>query len=131
MTDTLTEAQHELLEDKFTLWERAGREGHAELRDYNRRAAEALKAALAIVAEAGQPSPTDAALSWLGDRRDLSIEWYCPVYGDDDDDAHEWRVYRTAGNINDREVDLVGVGDTPLLAIQSARATLEVMGRRQ
>ena len=44
----LTEAQRVLLEGKFMLWDRASREGNMELRDYNRRAAEALKIALAI-----------------------------------------------------------------------------------
>lgn len=48
---TLTDEQRELLEDKFILWERASREGPMDLRDYNCRAAEALKAALAIVSE--------------------------------------------------------------------------------
>lgn len=46
----LTDAQRVLLEDKFVLWSRASREGPMDLRDYNRRASEALKAALAIVA---------------------------------------------------------------------------------
>lgn len=55
----LTDAQRELLEDKFILWDRASREGNMELRDYNRRAAEALKVALAIVsgADAQERSP--------------------------------------------------------------------------
>lgn len=44
----LTDAQRELLEDKFILWDRASREGNMDLRDYNRRAAEALKVALAL-----------------------------------------------------------------------------------
>ena len=48
----LTDDQRELLEDKFVLWERASREGSMELRDYNRRAAEALKVALSICSEA-------------------------------------------------------------------------------
>ncbi len=52
----LTDAQRELLEDKFMLWERAGREGSMDLRDYNRRAADALKTALAICAEAREES---------------------------------------------------------------------------
>lgn len=55
---SLTDAQRELLEDKFVLWERASREGHMDLRDYNRRAAEALKAALCICSAAlSQPDP--------------------------------------------------------------------------
>lgn len=49
---SLTDTQRELLEDKFVLWERASREGPMDLRDYNRRAAEALKVALAIASEA-------------------------------------------------------------------------------
>jgi hypothetical protein len=49
----LTDAQRELLEDKFILWTKAAREfgsgPDAEMRrDYNRRAAEALKVALAV-----------------------------------------------------------------------------------
>ena len=47
---SLTDAQRELLEDKFILWDRASREGPEDLRDYNRRAAEALKAALSVCA---------------------------------------------------------------------------------
>lgn len=47
----MTDAQHELLLDKYVLWEHASREGNIELRDYNRRCAEALKAALMIVSE--------------------------------------------------------------------------------
>lgn len=51
----LTNAQRELLEDKFVLWDRASREGNMELRDYNRRAAEALKVALSICSSAPEP----------------------------------------------------------------------------
>jgi len=51
---TITEDQLELLRDKYVLWERASREGHPDLRDYNKRAAEALKSALSIVS-AAQP----------------------------------------------------------------------------
>jgi hypothetical protein len=47
----MSEAQLELLRDKYVLWDRASREGPMDMRDYNRRAAEALKAALAIVSE--------------------------------------------------------------------------------
>lgn len=46
----MTSAQRLLLEDKFILWDRASREGPMDLRDYNRRAADALKSALSIVA---------------------------------------------------------------------------------
>lgn len=58
----LTDAQRELLEDKFVLWDRASREGSMVLRDYNRRAAEALKVALALAssAEAAEARATQA-----------------------------------------------------------------------
>jgi len=52
MTPELTDTQRELLQDKFVLWERASSQGPMDLRDYNRRAADALKAALAICSAA-------------------------------------------------------------------------------
>jgi hypothetical protein len=55
----LTDAQRELLEDKFVLWVRASRDGAIDFRDYNRRAAEALKVALCICAEASPPPPQE------------------------------------------------------------------------
>lgn len=57
---TMTDDQAALLRDKYVLWERASREGPLDLRDYNRRAAEALKAALMIVSEYLQPVPAPA-----------------------------------------------------------------------
>lgn len=45
----MTPAQLELLYDKLDLWRRASTEGNMELRDYNRRCAEALARALAFV----------------------------------------------------------------------------------
>lgn len=55
----LTDAQRELLEDKFVLWTKAAREfgsgPDAEMRrDYNRRAAEALKVALSLASAADE-----------------------------------------------------------------------------
>lgn len=46
----MTEAQLELLRDKYVLWERASHQGPMDSRDYNARCAQALKAALCIVA---------------------------------------------------------------------------------
>lgn len=43
----MTEDQLTLLRDKFALWDRAAHDGPMDLRDYNRRAADALKALLA------------------------------------------------------------------------------------
>lgn len=51
MTPALRPDQRELLEDKYVLWTTSAQNGRADFRDYNRRAAEALKAALAICAE--------------------------------------------------------------------------------
>lgn len=59
-------------------------------------------------------------IAWFGKQRDLELYFYCPVYGDDDDQAEEWRVDRQSGPINDREWDTVGRGETPLAAVQSA-----------
>lgn len=42
----MTSEQIELLEDKIRVWSEAAKYGNMELRDYNRRAAEALRAAL-------------------------------------------------------------------------------------
>lgn len=64
-----------------------------------------------------------AAWAWLASDRRLSVEHYAPVYGDDDDEAEEWRVHRATGNINDREWGLLGVGATPLEAVEAARRT--------
>lgn len=59
---TLTDDQRELLEDKFLLWDRASREGSMELRDYNRRAADAIKVALSICADTPLPQPEPLAV---------------------------------------------------------------------
>lgn len=56
---TLTDAQRLLLEDKFVLWDKASRSGPMDLRDYNRRAAEALKVALSICSAALTPPTTE------------------------------------------------------------------------
>lgn len=60
------------------------------------------------------------ALQWLSTRPTLELHHYMPVYGDDDDDAVEWRVTRVSGSINDREWTTVGQGETPLAAILDA-----------
>ena len=84
----LTDAQRELLEDKFVLWDRASREGNMELRDYNRRAAEALKVALSIVSAALSPPSTGG--------EGEAVAWRClNVHGDaflteDANGAHFW-----------------------------------------
>lgn len=43
----MTPDQRTLLEDKADLWRRASKEGNMEMRDYHRRAAEALDSLLA------------------------------------------------------------------------------------
>jgi hypothetical protein len=44
--NAITPEQRELLEDKLQIWRWAAKEGNMELRDYNRRCADALEAAL-------------------------------------------------------------------------------------
>jgi hypothetical protein len=60
MSTWLTDEQRELLEDKFVLWDKASRTGAMDMRDYQRRAADALKAALAICSATPAPSVSDA-----------------------------------------------------------------------
>lgn len=61
------------------------------------------------------------AWEWLTADRRLSIQAHGPVYGDDDDQTEEWRVFRESGNINDREWDVVGAGPNALSAVLAAR----------
>ena len=70
----MTDDQAALLRDKYVLWERASREGPMDLRDYNRRAAEALKAALMIVSEYLQPAPAEARSAGLSDALKLAAD---------------------------------------------------------
>ena len=62
----MTEAQLELLRDKFVLWERASQNGPMDQRDYNRRAAEALKAALELVSAVHFPTVSGEGEGTLG-----------------------------------------------------------------
>ena len=48
----MTDDQFALLQDKIVVWSRASREGAMDLRDYNHRCAEALRAALVERADA-------------------------------------------------------------------------------
>lgn len=60
-------------------------------------------------------------LAWLADHRRLELE-----YGYDDEfEAMFWRVHERSGNVNDREWDLIGQGETPLAALLSAKSYLE------
>lgn len=64
-------------------------------------------------------------LLWFDEQRRLSIEYYSPMYGDDDDQDREWRVYEESGSINDREWDIVGRGQTVVEAISNARMNID------
>ena len=64
-------------------------------------------------------------LAWFSDQHRLSLEYYSPVYGDDDDQSREWRVSQESGSINDREWDIIGRGETAAQAISQARAALQ------
>ena len=72
---------------------------------------------------ARQDAATDA-LTWFGTQRRLLLDFYSPMYGDDDDQSEEWRVTKESRPINDREWNVIGRGDTPLAAINAARAAL-------
>lgn len=63
-------------------------------------------------------------LEWFSGQRRLSLAHYSPMYGDDDDEAVEWRVHRESGSINDREWEVIGRGETVLAAMLDARAAL-------
>lgn len=47
----MTEAQLELMHDKFVIWTRDARTGPMDLRDYNQRCADAIKQLLAEYSE--------------------------------------------------------------------------------
>lgn len=62
----LTDAQRILLEDKAAVWERAAASGTVEWQDYNRRAAEALRAALSLPRPSGSPDKGEEPVAWTG-----------------------------------------------------------------
>lgn len=76
------------------------------------------------VREAIRVAEVQSDLDWLAGHKRLSLQYYSPWYGDDDDQSEEWRVDRESGPINDREWETVGRGDTPAAAIAAARAAL-------
>ncbi len=91
-------------------------------------ALQALGAALATSSNAGRTVLVEEcardALAWFATQQNLELFHYSPMFGDDHDDAVEWRVTSVNGGYNDREWTIVGRGDTPLAAVQSARAAL-------
>lgn len=87
----MTEAQLELLRDKYVLWDRASREGSMELRDYNRRAADALKALLAANSDAGMA--TCWLIEWPADRQ-MPVRYWHPTEGHVVDPNHAVRFCR-------------------------------------
>lgn len=95
------------------------------LLDYH-KAADDSAAYLASPAPVSKPVTVsgDELLAWLSAQHRLSLEYYSPVYGADDDQSREWRVTRESGSINDREFDIVGRGVTAAAAIADARAAL-------
>lgn len=52
----MTPEQIALLEDKIRLWSEAAKYGNTEMRDYHRRAAEALSIALLLATRSERPS---------------------------------------------------------------------------
>lgn len=69
-------------------------------------------------------------MRWFSGQRRLSLDFYSPMYGDDDDQSEEWRVTQESGPINDREWDVIGRGQTVFEAVASARAALQALGER-
>lgn len=94
---------------------------------------DAEAAIAALSATAATPSDEDVRLksdmAWFSGQRRLSLTFYSPMYGDDDDQSEEWRVEKESGPINDREWDVVGRGQTASQAISAARAALEPQGK--
>lgn len=65
----------------------------------------------------------DDLLEWLNDQTDLELSFkYC---GDDYSLDGVWCVHRRVGNANDREWRLIASGETPYVALTSARALLK------
>lgn len=69
-------------------------------------------------------------MRWFSSQRRLSLDFYSPMYGDDDDQSEEWRVTQESGPINDREWDVIGRGKTVFEAVASACAALQALGER-
>jgi hypothetical protein len=85
----LTDDQRVLLEDKFVLWDRASREGAMDLRDYNGRAAEALKIALSLASSAeAAEARAQAATQALAEATEVLeppealVDAFCAAYTD-------------------------------------------------
>ena len=92
---------------------------------------EALRSLPEAIGELTRLRAENEALEWLGAQPRLSLEFYSPVYGDDDDQSREWRVHRVSGGINDREWEVVGRGETPGAALISARQALQEGSRHE
>lgn len=113
--------------------------GFAERRFEGATIAEALANAVSAkheAAKAGYPDvatpPTveqavaaeREALAWFSGQHRLSLQYYSPWFGDDDDQRQEWRVDRESGPINDREWETVGRGATAFEAIAAAMSVI-------
>ena len=89
--------------------------------DVMRRAATHIERQAAELAEAREVLD---ALDWLDRNPELSLQH---EYEDEGDNLGTWRVHRVAGNVNDREWNLVGEGETPAEALISARSAITQM----
>lgn len=69
--------------------------------------------------DGGDPDGLTAAqlLDWMGQNPAMSLTY---EYGEPDDDAGAWRVYREHGGVNDREWDTLGEAETPIGALRCA-----------
>lgn len=79
----LTEKQRELLEDKLALWREGSTNGNMEMRDYNRRCAEALAAALSALPDVGEITRGNF-IAVTTDEPQIN-NWHTAIYEDDYD----------------------------------------------
>lgn len=78
-----------------------------------------IRAALVVAVEWARK---DERALWdaFGARKNWSLEYKRPIYGDDDDQEECWIVYEESGGINDREWTVMGKGETPVDAVVAA-----------
>jgi len=82
-----------------------------------------LNAFPALLSEREKTKGAVEAWEWI-DKYDLSLDRHS---GDEPEDEDYWVVQRITGNINDREWDEIGRGETPLAAVLAAQAALSTL----
>jgi hypothetical protein len=76
-----------------------------------------------------QPHPEnisgESLWAWLSEHTNLALDYDWPVEGGEG----EWQVHRVTGNVNDREWELIGTGETAFGAVEAARSLLSTEAR--